>query len=75
MKKGIAFVAYIHKTGVETRHQLFDFCYVDVAHRERGRAGLVLILHEVLVLEQSYRDFFLTDVMITSLVILSSLIA
>ena len=62
MKKGIALIAYVYKTGIQSGHELLDLCHVDVADGERGLSGLVLIFHQLLVFEQGYGNFVLSDI-------------
>ena len=62
MKKGVAFITYIHEAGVKTRHQFFNLCDVDVAHRERCLTRFVLVFHQLFVLHECDRDVFLLDI-------------
>ena len=48
--------ADIHETGVQSGHQLFHLCHVDVAHGERCRPLLLLVFHQRFVFEQCDRD-------------------
>ena len=56
MQKGHAFGSDINETSVEARHQLFHFRHIDVAYRERCRALLLLVFHQLLVFEQGNGD-------------------
>ena len=62
MQESVTLIPYVDKTGVEARHELLHLCDVDVAHREVGRAGLVLVFYQSFVLEQGDGDLFWLDV-------------
>ena len=52
MQESITLIPDIDEAGVEARHEFLHFCDVDVAHREVGRAGLVLVFNQSFVLKQ-----------------------
>ena len=56
MQKGHALGSDVNETSIEAGHQLFHFCHIDVTHRERRRALLLLVFHQLLVFEQGYGD-------------------
>lgn len=62
MQESIAFVTYIHETGVEPRHEFLHFGDVDVAYRVAGRARLVLVFNQSFVFEQGDRNLFRLDI-------------
>ena len=55
MQEGVAFGTYVHEAGIESGHQLTHLAQIDVAYRVAGLlALLVLVFHQILVLEQGY---------------------
>ena len=48
----------INEACVESGHQLLHLCHIDVTHRERHRALLLLVFYQLLVLEQGNGDVF-----------------
>ena len=58
MQESHALGTDIDEAGIEARHDLLDLCHVDVTYRERHGALLLLVLYQLLVFEQGYRDVF-----------------
>ena len=52
MQECNTFGSDINETSVKSWHQLLDLCHINVAHRERCRALLLLVLYQLLILEQ-----------------------
>ena len=62
MQESVALIAYIDETGIEPRHELLHLGDVDVAYREVGLTGLVLVFHQPFILEQGNGNLFWLDV-------------
>ena len=62
MEKGVTLIAHIHKTGIETRHELLYLCYVNVANRVGHGTRLILVFYQPFVFEQRDGHVFLLDV-------------
>ena len=62
MQKGVAFITYVYKAGIKPGHDFFYLCNIDVSNRERSRARLALILHQIFVFQQGNRNIFLLNV-------------
>ena len=58
VQEGVAFIAYIHKAGVQAWHEFSHFGQVYVAHHERGRPAFFLEFHQPFVFQQGDGDFF-----------------
>ena len=62
MQESVTLIPDVDEAGVEARHEFLHFCDVDVAHREVGRAGLVLVFNQSFVLKQGDGDLLRLDV-------------
>ena len=49
MKKRVAFVADVHKAGIQARHQFTHLGQIDIAHAEGGTLAFFLVFHQTLV--------------------------
>ena len=62
VQEGYAFRADIDEAGIQPRHQFLNLCHIDVSHRERLRALLLLVFHQLFVFKQRNRDVFRLDI-------------
>ena len=62
MQESVTLVPDVDETGVEARHELLHLCDVDVAYREVGRSGLVLVFYQPFVLKQGDGNLLRLDV-------------
>ena len=54
MQESLLFRTYVHKAGVESRHQFLDASKVQVSYGKGNLLGVFLVFHQIVVLGNGY---------------------